>query len=270
MVQLTQEDLQRIVVLEGPPFSGKTTLLNYLAEKYIDEFVVIKETSEYIGGDQNGPKVPYKTYVDAKAGTHFLLEVERRRWLDIIEALTKTNKIVVVDRYLPLSSSAFFVAIENIFADWHQFNTSLFDYSLSLYDSAKNAEIIADPSLFIFLYPENRSVFESRLPRGAQNGFFMKWENCEIVIDYYSKVFSKELLASRTLLLASNNNPEFLEEAVLKIRLFLKVLRKSTQIDLVTLLRKDNKLNIDYESEVIEYAGDIMKAKVIMEKVNTI
>lgn len=65
-----------LLALEGPPFSGKTTVINRLRMDHGNQTVVIPEAGEYVGGDMNFPTVPFSNFSDAKASTHFFVAAE--------------------------------------------------------------------------------------------------------------------------------------------------------------------------------------------------
>lgn len=261
MVQLTQEDLQRIVVLEGSPFSGKTTLLNYISEKHGDRFITIKEMSEYMGGDIHGPKFPYESFNDAKAGLHFLIEIERSRWNDVKNALKQKDKIVLIDRLLPISTSAFLALIEKNYPSWHNFSVNMYDYSVSLFDSAIKRELFAFPLLYVLFYPKNQQIFNARIPRGANNNFIMNWGNNHTMTEIYNKLFARLISKNQFCFVESDNSLSFLQETTQKIVQMTKIERTDWEIYNTNDLQRMPITKIDFEAEAIRFSADISRAR---------
>ena len=261
MVQLTQEDLQRIVVLEGPPFSGKTTLLNYISEKHGDRFITIKEMSEYMGGDIHGPKFPYESFNDAKAGLHFLIEIERSRWNDVKNALKQKDKIVLIDRLLPISTSAFLALIEKTNASWHNFSVNIYDYSVSLFNTAIKRDLFAFPLLYVLLYPKNQQIFTARISRGANNNFIKNWSNNHAMTEIYKKYFSGLLSNNQLCFIESDNCLSSLQDAVNKIEHMAKLERADWKCFSTKNIQRKPITKIDFEAESIRYSEEIGRAR---------
>ena len=93
--------MNKIIFLEGPAFSGKTTFLRQAPE----DIVRLPEASEFLGGDAYFPDAP----IDAKTMaycSYFFAVMDNMRFEGIDN--DKQNSLVLVDRFTPLSSMIFY------------------------------------------------------------------------------------------------------------------------------------------------------------------
>ena len=134
----------KISTIEGSCFSGKTSLLRNLRDKF--DVKIIEEYDHYVDGGKNFPKFPPQTLDEAKSAIKFFVEVEKRRSFDAINLSLKYNKPVVMDRS-PLSCMVFQkVAEEN-----HPEIPQIYAYTIDVFnEEAENGNIIL-PSFLLYL-----------------------------------------------------------------------------------------------------------------------
>jgi hypothetical protein len=213
----------KILSLEGAPFAGKTTILNDLKANHAHEVIVIPEASEYIGGDKNNPSFPFENFKDAKASTHFFLELEKQRCKDAIDLARVSQLPVILDRSTPIFSLIFYSLIEDKYPGLHLFSESFFAYAQGIFQKAIFEEEIFLPSRVIYIKPANQEVFLKRLSRGTKNGLFAEWENFLYVDNYYKEIIKRYYLSQKEhRVLVSENTLENLHKNVREVIKFAK------------------------------------------------
>src|SRR5688572_11211018 len=94
----------KLEFLEGPAYAGKTTYLNGLDPEQV---VKVPEASEYLGGDANFPEAPHDLRSMLEC-TVFFSAMENERLQAVDETAAAEGRLVVADRFTPLSSLIFY------------------------------------------------------------------------------------------------------------------------------------------------------------------
>jgi len=265
-----------IISLEGAPFAGKTTLLNYLKQHYSNELIVIPEASEYIGGDKNNPSIPFNRFDDAKASTYFFLELEKQRILDARALALETGLPVILDRSTPIFSLIFYKLLEEYYAKWHSFTDSFFDHAKNVFNQAQMMGEIIMPSAIVYLKPKNKMIFVSRIPRGANNNMFTNWDIYLQVESYYKElIINNYALEYQHKILYSENNTESLERMSQQIvNIFFKLIKKTKlqTFDFLELYGRSLTYlsKKEYEEEKLEFIDIREKANYLINNVNVL
>jgi deoxyadenosine/deoxycytidine kinase len=150
----------KISTLEGPCFSGKTTLLNELRTKF--GVATIEEYVHYAGGSKKMPQFPPKTLDEAKTSVRFLVEIEKKRTNDAVELSLKKGVPVIMDRS-PLSCIVF----EKALSKFDPEIPSVYAYSIeAFHQEIENGNIVI-PGAMIYLESGSVEQFVNRvLKRG--------------------------------------------------------------------------------------------------------
>lgn len=171
--------MNKIIFLEGPAFSGKTTFLRQAPE----DIVRLPEASEFLGGDAYFPDAP----IDAKTMaycSYFFAVMENMRFEGI--GNDKQNSLVLVDRFTPLSSMIFY-ALRHANGD-----ISESDYRLGVRLSAaifnQTIQLPTGYSKFIRFDISSSEILSRRLPRGTRNGELASWRAFEFYSNWYERV----------------------------------------------------------------------------------
>lgn len=207
--------------IEGPAFAGKTTIINYLEKNYGNEVSILPEASEYVGGDNNFPNIPFASIEDAKSSTHFFLEMEKMRCREALEVSKQSNKKILFDRTTMLSSIIFYDLLETNFKEMHKFKDSFKQYALEICAKTLKEKEFFVPDKIILVKPKNKEVFESRLSRGTKNSMFGHWSSVEFLLKEYFKVINSNY-KNNFLVIDTDNTIENLEEDAKKILDFIK------------------------------------------------
>ncbi len=211
----------KIFAIEGAAFAGKTTLLNYIRDKYSDETITIPEASEYVGGDKNFPNVPFKTLSDAIASTHFFIELEKNRIKDALDAQKNSGHPVILDRSTMVSSLIFYSLLKYTDPDNAKFIDAFYQHAISAFNSEVKRGNIVIPSNIIYIRPKDKQIFESRLGRGTKNGVFSSWSSFNFLQEKYLKLLN-QYYNQHCLILDSDNTEENLKENANKVLSFIK------------------------------------------------
>lgn len=206
-----------IFALEGAAFTGKTTLLNYLRENCANKVTTIPEASEYVGGDKHFPNVPFKTYDDARASTYFFIEIEKQRCRDALNAYEKHRLPVIMDRITPISSLIFYSLLAHTDPKNFTFIDSFYQHALEAFQIQVDRGNIVIPNRLIYLKPQNRNTFESRLIRGTKNEVFSSWKSYKFLDKKYQKLIQVHFKNNQVLILNSRNSPKNLKQLAEKV-----------------------------------------------------
>jgi deoxyadenosine/deoxycytidine kinase len=254
--------------IEGPAFAGKTTIINYLLEKFPNKVAVLPEASEYVGGDHNFPNVPFANFDAAKASTHFFLELERLRSLEALSLNAHTNLPVLLDRSTPLSSILFYDLLESHFSELHNFRESFKQHALEVFNIELQNNKFFVPERIILVVPKDKETFESRLSRGAKNSMFGHWSSVAFLHEEYKKIINSHF-KNKVLILETENTQENLEACAQAIISFIQEpLEAETTFSIfseyqgVTLVKKHNP-NIIEETE--RYSDSITSVQKLVE-----
>lgn len=239
-----------ILAIEGVPFAGKTTAIKYMIKHFPDQFEYIPEGSEYIGGHQNNPRLPFFTFEEAKINAHFVIAVEKRRYEDIKRIQDKSDKPIIVDRISPFFSLMFFKFIEEKKPFHYSFTGSLYQYALELFQAEFEKGNIFLPSKIVYLKPANEHTFKQRLPRGASTNIFTSWTNFVYFDELYMNMI-KYHFQSNSIFLNSFNTQESLKLISKNIMnyLFFENIYRDDRYIFNTLLEKDKIFNINLDVE---------------------
>jgi hypothetical protein len=257
--------LQHIYALEGPPFSGKTMLLNYLGEHHGCNFSVVPETGEYVGGDKNFPNIPFSNYEAAKANIHFFIALEKIRCQDAIKLYKKYGKPVIMDRSTPISSPIFYALLEEKHSVLHSFNDSFLQYALECFAKEIMRGGIFIPKGLIYLRPCDKNTFMARLPRGTRNMVFAHW-NSFTYLDKKYQILLQSKFKDHSLQLVSKDDRCTIKKNVLKLTSFVDTpLPETYDLGLSVLnkfIGKTYKLDtgIDISVEQSKYKSSIARA----------
>jgi deoxyadenosine/deoxycytidine kinase len=180
----------RISTLEGNCFSGKSTLLRELMQKY--NVKVVGEYADYANDGEDFPPFPSASYEDAKKSIDFFVEIEKRRISKAVDLSAQSSLPVVMDRS-PLSCIVFQAAVEEQFAV-----PSAHAYSVDAFNKQVQLGTIVYPQALVYLEPENLETFNKRvLQRGrvgidflntSENFFVMQ----RLYRDYATTHYGKE------------------------------------------------------------------------------
>lgn len=210
-----------LFAIEGAAFAGKTTLLNELERKFPGEFILIPEASEFVGGDKNFPDVPFKTLDDAKASTHFFLELEKQRLKYAQKEFLKQDKPILLDRTTPISSLIFYSLLKFTNPENKNFIEEFYQHAISAFNiEAHNGDLLI-PSHLIYVHPASEEVFVNRFSRGTKNGVFASLESLHFLDEKYHKLL-ESYYTGKHLIVYSENNSKNLKENADKITNFLK------------------------------------------------
>jgi deoxyadenosine/deoxycytidine kinase len=217
-----------IFVLEGAAFAGKTTLINYLQKNYCKEIVVIPEAGEYVGGDENFPNTPFKTYKEGQASTYFFIEIEKRRCEDAKTAHKNTELPVLMDRATPISSLIFYSLLAYVDSQSADFFDKIYQHALQAFQAQIEAGNIFIPEKLIYLRPKDRPTFEKRLNRGTKNGVFANWESFQFLDKKYRDLIDFHYNGKiNSLILDSENTNDNLNNIAEETLNFIKNNRQS-------------------------------------------
>lgn len=266
----TQHQKNNYVALEGPAFAGKTTLLRYLEKTYPHVVISVPEASEYVGGDTHFPSIPFASFDEAKASTHFFLELEKMRCEQAQKAATDNpGKTVILDRITLLSSVLFYDLLENHFSDLHDFSESFKQHALEISQKALNIGDFFVPQKVILVLPKNKSIFESRLSRGAKNSMFGHWSSVEFLAKKYKNIFTRHF-KNNLLILETENTPENLQSCATKVLTFLE--KTDESIDNADIFSNyvENPTKVVYnpnlEEEKTKYSASRNRARELIER----
>lgn len=209
-----------LLALEGPPFSGKTTVINRLKTAHRNQTVVIPESGEYVGGDRNFPPIPFATFSDAKASTHFFVATEEKRTQDARRALETTGLPVIMDRSTPISSLVFYMLLEEKHPELHKFDDSFYRYGFDVFQNAVDKGTILLPRRIIYMQPGNEDTFKARTPRGASTNIFQQWDTFLYLHQRYLELIEQQYPGDLSALLKSFNGPNSLNELTRRILQF--------------------------------------------------
>lgn len=150
-----------VVAFEGAPFSGKTTLIRKLHEKYGVKFV--KEYAEYANGGNDFPPFPSKNFDDAKKSVRFMVDIEKRRCEEAYDIAINSELPVIMDRS-PLSCIVFQKTVEVLHPEY----PSVYAYSVEAFLKAYDDGKIFFPQIMIYIQPPELQAFQNRvINRGA-------------------------------------------------------------------------------------------------------
>lgn len=211
-----------LLALEGPPFSGKTTVINKLKMDYRNQAVVIPEAGEYVGGDKNFPKVPFDTFHDAKASTHFFVATEEKRTEDIRRAYEITGLPIIMDRSTPISSLVFYMLLEEKHPELHKFKESYYRYGFDIFQNAVDRGTILLPKRIIYVQSGDEETFRARTPRGASTNIFQQWDTFLYLHQRYLELIVQHYPGELGTLLKSFNGPDSLNELAGRILQFAR------------------------------------------------
>lgn len=266
----TSYNKSQYVALEGPAFAGKTTLLRHLEKMYPSLVISVPEASEYVGGDKHFPSIPFATFEDAKASTHFFLELEKMRCEQAQKAAAHyPNKIVILDRITLLSSVLFYDLLESNFPDLHNFSESFKQHALEISQKALDAGDFFIPEKVILVLPKNKTTFESRLSRGAKNSMFGHWSSVEFLTEKYQNIFMRHFRRN-VLVLETENTLENLESCAAKVIAFLENRDESANNTNIFTQYAENPTNAVYnpnlKEEKIKYVASRDRARELIER----
>lgn len=209
--------------LEGAAFAGKTTLVNYLQKHYFKEIVVIPEAGEYVGGDNNFPDIPFKTYKEVQASTYFFIEIEKRRCEDAKRAYKNTGLPVLMDRTTPVSSLIFYSLLAHRDPRNFDFFDKIYQHALEAFQAQIEVGNIFIPEKLIYLRPIDKSTFEKRLGRGTKNDVFTDWKSFQFLDKKYLNLIDFHFNEkTRSLILNSENTTTNLSSIAEKTLRFIK------------------------------------------------
>lgn len=195
--------------VDGPCFSGKTTLVNDLA---LLGHPIIQEHDIYAGGGSNFPVFPPASLSEARNSIDFFLEIEKHRTQDALKLAARTDQCPVSDR--SFYSCLFFqhavsVLMPNI--------PNAYEYGLVQCQKAvSNGEIIL-PSFLIYLHPANIETLQERISaRGLVSIAFMNlWETFKEMDTWFTNLMVEKYDSHDSLSLVSvNGNQAFLAKTV--------------------------------------------------------
>ncbi len=259
-----------LTALEGPPFSGKTTVIDKLKMDHRNQTVVIPEAGEYVGGDKNFPSVPFNTFHDAKASTHFFVAAEEKRTEDIRRAYETTGLPIIMDRSTPISSLVFYMLLEEKHPELHRFHESFYRYGFDVFQNAVDKGTILLPKRIIYVQPGDEETFKARIPRGASTNIFQQWDTFLYLHHLYLELIDQNYPGELSTLLKSFNGSDPLNELTGRILQFAQQYDKHLiSKGIIYDFRRDefdtpHNLDLDKEREIYSYMHE--RAKHLMMK----
>lgn len=258
-----------LFAIEGAALAGKTTLLKSLYNQYPEEFILIPEASEFVGGDQNFPDVPFKTLDDAKASTHFFIELEKQRLNFAKKKYQENPRPILLDRTTPVSSLIFYSLLKFSNPENSEFIKNFYEHAVSAFDAEVESGNLLIPSYIIYVHPTTEETFVSRFGRGTKNNVFARVDSLHFLDEEYHKLI--ELYYPNThLLVYSENTTENLKTNTLKIASFL---RRNPGGEILSLFQ--NFLNenvvphqIDLKKEYVTYNKQIQRCRSLINTQN--
>lgn len=173
----------KIIVVEGPSNSGKTTTCQNM--KNYTNCIVIDECMVY---EKNAPE-PSQSFEQEIQNQLFFFEVERRR-MNKATKFALNGKNVILDR-CALST----VAISYAFEKLGKYPT--FRHAMNQYEKLFNDDTLLKPDEYIFLYANNDSIIQRNKTRGDElskswlDSLFTNYQN-----EFYETI-SKKIPNSR-------------------------------------------------------------------------
>lgn len=192
------EEKYKISAVEGNSFSGKTTLLRTLKEKYQVE--VAWESMKYAQDKHKFPHFPPQSIEDAKKAVQIFVDLEKIRINDVIDKCIRSGKPVIMDRS-PLSAIVFEYAIKKLQPDI----INVYAYTLEAFQEQVKTKELSLPSVIVYLEPESRKAFLERVKaRGqVQVDFLNQPESVELMQNWYKLVLSDYYADNSSILLKS-------------------------------------------------------------------
>jgi thymidylate kinase len=174
-----------IVGIEGPAFSGKTSLLGLLKERFTNEVAVIPEGTEYIDRNNNASEFPLDLSPEGKKGVHFCIEVEKARCEDALKEQRK-GRLVFMDRSI-ISNFVFYLLVNKTNTADKEMKDFL-PYATAAFKQALINKNLFFPSRIVFITISDQATFIERLKRGGHSNVFNQWEAVGLQNDIYANL----------------------------------------------------------------------------------
>lgn len=216
---LKQHSQINAVALEGAPFSGKTTFLNYLKKHYLNQFNIVPETGEYVGGDKNFPNLPFKNIKDVLYSIFFFSEIEKKRVEDAMRLYEMNSYLVIFDRITPLSSLIFFYLLTQRYLGKMIYNENAVSLAMHYFKNYCDNHTFLLPNKIVYLEPLNDEVFRQRTDRKTHNRVFEDIDSYHLVCDKYKDFLNLAYSGGFIKTIKTQNNKDSLEEILLAIKM---------------------------------------------------
>jgi predicted ATPase len=184
--------------IEGPSFSGKTTLLKDLVRTKIGKNVVL-EHDVYAGGANNFRSLPFINKREAEMNIFDFINWEKERRRDAEILYSRNKQPVFFDRTI-LSV----ILLQKLLHDYYPKLYNSYHFSIKpVIKFIRKKEVIL-PSRIIIMKPTTTEVFLKRRKRGVSVHLFSEEINLHRMNKLYNDI-SKIIYPQRHLVLKSNN-----------------------------------------------------------------
>ncbi len=134
-----------VVAVEGCSHAGKSTLVENLTQRLGNDIIALPDYVSFAGGDTKVPRAPAETVEEEIEALKFFLNLDNRRWSEIIKSPNE-KRIILVDRSFH-TLLAHRYAIEKL--------TDLYAFDLSCKEVKLRPDLLTPDVIFYIDTPQN-------------------------------------------------------------------------------------------------------------------